>query len=75
MHGNGLVLKYEKPIDEKFYEKYAWIIYQITGVMVLVGVIHHTFSINMEPALFTLLAPIQLTKLKSRIQLHTRVRF
>jgi hypothetical protein len=32
----------EKPIIEKFYERYAWIIFMIIGVMVLVGAILHT---------------------------------
>ena len=51
MHGNGLVLNYEKPLNEKFYEKYQGIIFLIIGVMVLVGAIPHTFGINTDPAL------------------------
>ena len=51
MHGNGLVLNYEKTLNEKFYEKYALIIFLIIGVMVLIGAIPHTFGINTDPAL------------------------
>ena len=51
MHGNGLELKHEKSMNEKFYEKYAWIIFLIIGVMVLVGAISNTFGINEDPAL------------------------
>ena len=51
MHGNGLVLKHEKPMNEKFYKKYDWIIFLIIGVMVLVGAIPHTLGINTDPAL------------------------
>jgi len=38
-------------MNKKFYEKYAWIIFLIIGVMVLVGAIPHTFGINTDPAL------------------------
>ena len=51
MHGNGLVLKHKKPMNQKFYEKYAGIIFIIIGVMVLVGAIPHTFGINTDPAI------------------------
>jgi len=51
MHGNGLVLKHEKPMNEKFCKKYAWIISLIIGVMVLVGAIPHAFGINTNPSL------------------------
>ena len=51
MHGNGLVLKHEKPMNEKFYEKYDQKIYLIIGVMVLVGAFPHTFGIDTESAL------------------------
>jgi len=51
MHGNGLVLKHEKPMNEKFCKKYAWIIFLIIEVIVLVGAIPRTFGINTDPAL------------------------
>lgn len=37
--------------DEKFYEKYAWGIFFIIGVMILVGAIPHAFGVNTDPAL------------------------
>jgi hypothetical protein len=37
--------------NPKFYEKYAWVIFFIIGVMVLVGAIPHTFGINTDPTL------------------------
>ena len=38
-------------MNQKFYEKYAGIIFIIIGVMVLVGAIPHTFGINTDPAI------------------------
>lgn len=64
MHGNGLVLKHEKPMNEKFYEKYAWIIFLIIGVMVLVGAIPHTFGINTDPALVQVISDQTIDEIK-----------
>ena len=38
-------------MNEKFYEKYAWVIFLIIGIIVLIGAIPHTFGINTDPAL------------------------
>lgn len=38
-------------MKEKFYEKYAWVVFLIIGVLVLIGAIPHTFGINTDPAL------------------------
>ncbi len=64
MHGNGLVLKHEKPMNEKFFEKYAWIIFIIIGVMVLVGAIPHTFGINTDPALVQVISGQTIDEIK-----------
>jgi len=37
--------------NEKFYEKYAWVVFLIIGVIVLAGAIPHTFGINTDPTL------------------------
>lgn len=38
-------------MNEKFYEKYAWIIFIAIGVIVLLGAIPHTFGLNTDPTL------------------------
>ncbi|MDO9516607.1 MAG: hypothetical protein Q7J10_01015 [Methanosarcinaceae archaeon] len=37
--------------NERFYEKYAWIIFLVIGVMVMAGGIPHMLGINTDPAL------------------------
>jgi len=38
-------------VVEKFYEKYAWIIFLGIGIMVLAGAIPHMLGFNTDPAL------------------------
>lgn len=38
-------------MNENFYEKYAWGVFLIIGVLALIGAIPHTFGINTDPAL------------------------
>ena len=38
-------------MKEKFYQKYAWLIFLLIGVMVLVGGIPHAFGLNTDPTL------------------------
>jgi hypothetical protein len=38
-------------MNEKFYEKYAWIIFVIIGVMVVAGGIPHALGFNTDPTL------------------------
>ena len=64
MHGNCLELKHEKPMSEKFYVKYAWIIFLIIEVMVLVGAIPHTFGINTDPALVQVISGQTIDEIK-----------
>ncbi len=51
-------------MHEKFYEKYAWIIFLIIGVMVLVGAIPHTFGINTDPALVQVISGQTIDEIK-----------
>lgn len=50
-----------------------WIVLRISGVLFLVGVITHTFSIDMFPAMVQLISGQVMDEIKSQIQLHTRV--
>ena len=38
-------------MNEKYYEKYAWVVFLIIGSIVLVGAIPHTLGINTDPNL------------------------
>jgi hypothetical protein len=38
-------------LNEKFYEKYAWIIFLIIGVLVVIGGIPHALGFNTDPVL------------------------
>jgi hypothetical protein len=40
-----------KTVNEKFYEKYAWIVFLTIGILVLVGGIPHALGFNTDPAL------------------------
>lgn len=51
--------------NEKFYEKYSWVIFLIIGVMVLVGAIPHTFGINTDPSLVQTISGKTITELKT----------
>lgn len=51
--------------NEKFYEKYSWVIFLIIGVMVLVGAIPHTFGINTDPALVNTISGKNINELKT----------
>lgn len=51
--------------NERFYEKYAWVIFLIIGVMVLVGAIPHTFGINTDPNLVQTISGKTIDELKT----------
>jgi hypothetical protein len=36
---------------EKFYEKYAWIVFLVVGILTLVGAIPHALGFNTDPTL------------------------
>lgn len=38
-------------MKEKFYEKYAWILFLVVGVMIMVGGIPHALGVNTDPTL------------------------
>ena len=38
-------------VNEKFYEKYAWIVFFVIGIVVLVGAIPHALGLNTDPTL------------------------
>lgn len=48
----------------KFCEKYAWVLFLVIGIMVLVGAIPHTFGINTDPSLVQTISGKTITELK-----------
>lgn len=54
----------ENLVNEKFYEKYAWVVFLIIGVMVLVGAIPHTLGINTDPTLVQTISDQTIDELK-----------
>lgn len=51
-------------MNEKFYEKYAWVIFLIIGIMVLAGGIPHMFGFNTDPALVETISRQTINELK-----------
>ena len=51
-------------IKEKFYEKYAWVVFLIIGILVLVGAIPHTLGINTDPTLVQTISGETIDELK-----------
>lgn len=51
-------------MNEKFYEKYAWIIFIAIGVIVLLGAIPHTFGLNTDPTLVQTISGKTIDELK-----------
>ena len=52
-------------MNEKFYKKYAWVIFLIIGVIVLAGGIPHMLGINTDPALVEKISGETINELKS----------
>lgn len=50
--------------NERFYEKHAWIIFFVIGVLVLVGGIPHMFGVNTDPALVEIISGQTIEQLK-----------
>jgi hypothetical protein len=50
---------------EKFYEKYAWVVFLVIGVMVLLGAVPHTFGINTDPTLVQTISGQTIEELKN----------
>jgi hypothetical protein len=53
-----------KTTNERFYEKYAWIIFLITGVLILAGGIPHMLGNNTDPALVETISGQTIEELK-----------
>jgi len=51
-------------MHEKFYEKYAWIVFPVIGVMVLAGAIPHAFGFNTDPTLVQAISGKTIDELK-----------
>ncbi|NMB84093.1 hypothetical protein GYA28_02280 [Candidatus Roizmanbacteria bacterium] len=51
-------------INEKFYEKYAWIVFLVIGALILVGAIPHTLGFNTDPALVQIISGKTIDELK-----------
>ncbi|MBU0660648.1 hypothetical protein KKG22_00545 [Patescibacteria group bacterium] len=54
-----------KTTNERFYEKYAWVIFLIIGVMVLAGGIPHMLGNNTDPALVETISGQTIEELKT----------
>lgn len=55
----------KKLMNIKFYEKYAWVIFLIIGIIVLVGAIPHTLGINTDPTLVQTISGKTIDELKT----------
>ncbi len=54
-----------KRTNERFYEKYAWVIFLIIGVMILAGGIPHMLGNNTDPALVETISGQTIEELKT----------
>ena len=52
-------------INEKFYEKYAWIIFLIIGILVVAGGIPHALGFNTDPKLVQTISGQTINQLKA----------
>jgi len=50
---------------EKFYEKYAWILFLLIGIMILVGGVPHMFGVNTDPILVESISGQTIDELKT----------
>lgn len=55
-------------MNEKFYEKHAWIIFLIIGIIILAGALPHAFGFNTDPALVKNISTRSTEELKSSSQ-------
>jgi len=54
----------DNKMNEKFYEKYAWIIFLGIGIMILAGAIPHMLGFNTDPALVETISGQTIDELK-----------
>lgn len=57
-------------MNKKFYEKFAWIIFLLIGIMILIGAIPHTLGINTDPALVKTISGQTINDLKLSNPMH-----
>lgn len=50
--------------NEKFYVKYAWVIFLIIGIIVLIGGVPHSFGVNTDPKLVETISGKTIEELK-----------
>ena len=55
----------EEPTREKFYEKYAWVILFVIGILIFFGGIPHMFGNNSDPELVEIISGKTIQELKS----------
>ena len=53
-----------KKMNEKFYEKYAWVIFLIIGVIVIAGGLPHSLGFNTDPTLVQTISGTTIDELK-----------
>jgi len=51
--------------NEKFYEKYAWIVFLVVGILVLVGTVPHALGFNTDPTLVQTISGKTIDELKT----------
>lgn len=51
--------------SEKFYEKYAWIVFLVIGILTLVGAIPHALGFNTDPTLVQTISGKTIDELKT----------
>lgn len=52
-------------MNERFYEKYAWIVFLIIGALVIVGAIPHALGFNTDPTLVQTISGKTIDELKA----------
>lgn len=52
-------------VNEKFYEKYAWIVFFAIGILVLIGAIPHVLGLNTDPTLVQTISGKTIDELKA----------
>ncbi|KKQ30062.1 MAG: hypothetical protein US68_C0012G0002 [Candidatus Shapirobacteria bacterium GW2011_GWE1_38_10] len=52
-------------VNEKFYEKYAWIVFLVIGILFIVGGIPHALGLNTDPTLVQTISGKTIDELKA----------
>jgi len=56
--------------QDKFYEKYAWVIFVLIGIMIIAGGIPHMLGVNTDPALVEAISGETIEGLKLSSPMH-----